>query len=130
MPAINLQHPAPVPTRTTALRVVVAGGGVAAQQADAAAEAIAAEAGAALDPRPYRPVLRGLLLTGDTPLYLRNDLTGDGIVARPLRHTPPQTSRSPLWWPSEKIVRRYITGYLARAGAAGAAAVTGAAAIG
>src|SRR4051812_16622598 len=39
-------------------------GGLATQQADAAAEAIAAEAGADLEPRPYRPVLRGLLLTG------------------------------------------------------------------
>ena len=101
-------------------------GGLAAQQADAAAEAIAAEAGAALDPRPYRPVLRGLLLTGDTPLYLRNDLTGDGVLARPLRHAPPQTSRSPLWWPSEKIVGRYITGYLAGSRATSAAGDTGA----
>jgi sulfide:quinone oxidoreductase len=88
-------------------------GGLAAQQADAAAEAIAADAGAELDPRPYRPVLRGLLLTGDAPLYLRNDLNGDHVLARPLRHAPPQTSRSPLWWPSEKIVGRYITGYIA-----------------
>ena len=39
-------------------------GGVAAQQADAVAEAIAARAGADVDPRPFRPVLRGLLLTG------------------------------------------------------------------
>ena len=76
-------------------------------------EVIAAEAGAELVPRPYRPVLRGLLLTGDAPLYLRNDLTGDGVLARPLRHAPSQTSRSPLWWPSEKIVGRYITSYLA-----------------
>ena len=36
-------------------------GGVAAQQADAAAEAIAARLGRDLDPRPFRPVLRGLL---------------------------------------------------------------------
>jgi sulfide:quinone oxidoreductase len=39
-------------------------GGMAAQQADAAAESIAARAGAPVDPRPFRPVLRGLLLTG------------------------------------------------------------------
>ena len=39
-------------------------GGVATQQADAAAEAIAARAGAEVDPQPFRPVLRGLLLTG------------------------------------------------------------------
>lgn len=42
-------------------------GGIAAQQADAAAEAIAAHAGAAVSPRPFRPVLRGLLLTGGVP---------------------------------------------------------------
>jgi sulfide:quinone oxidoreductase len=88
-------------------------GGLAAQQADAATEAIAAEAGVDLEPRPYRPVLRGLLLTGDRPLYMRKDLAGDDVLARPLRFTRQQTSRSPLWWPSEKIVGRYITGYLA-----------------
>ena len=88
-------------------------GGLATQQADAAAEAIAAGAGADLDPRPYRPVLRGLLLTGDRPLYMRKDLTTDDVLARPLRYAPDRTSRSPLWWPSEKIVGRYITGYLA-----------------
>ena len=37
-------------------------GGIAAQQADAVAEVLAARAGAALTPRPFRPVLRGLLL--------------------------------------------------------------------
>jgi sulfide:quinone oxidoreductase len=88
-------------------------GGLATQQADAAAEAIAAEAGAPLEPRPYRPVLRGLLLTGDAPLYMRKDLTTDDVLARPLRSRPDRTSRSPLWWPSEKIVGRYVTGYLA-----------------
>ena len=39
-------------------------GGIAAQQASAAAESIAVDAGADLDPQPFRPVLRGLLLTG------------------------------------------------------------------
>jgi sulfide:quinone oxidoreductase len=42
-------------------------GGIAAQQADAAAEQIAAQAGADLTPQPFRPVLRGLLLTGRSP---------------------------------------------------------------
>src|SRR5215212_1010558 len=46
-------------------------GGVATQQADAAAEAIAARAGAPVEPKPFRPVLRGLLLTGSTPRYMR-----------------------------------------------------------
>jgi sulfide:quinone oxidoreductase len=80
-------------------------GGLATQQADAAAEAIAAEAGADIVPRPYRPVLRGLLLTGGDPLYLTRDLAGQG--------TPDSASRSPLWWPSAKIAGRHLTGYLA-----------------
>jgi len=88
-------------------------GGLATQQADAAAEHIAAEAGAGNQPRPYRPVLRGLLLTGDAPLYMRNDLSSDAGVARPLRHEPPGASRAPLWWPDQKVVGRYLTGYLA-----------------
>ena len=78
-------------------------GGLATQQADAAAERIAFEAGAGNPPRPYRPVLRALLLTGEAPLYLR---------LRP-RRPAPQVSRSPLWWPSTKVVGRYLTGYLA-----------------
>ncbi|MGH2882202.1 MAG: NAD(P)/FAD-dependent oxidoreductase, partial [Solirubrobacteraceae bacterium] len=39
-------------------------GGLASQQADAAAESIAAYAGADVEPRPFRPVLRGMMLTG------------------------------------------------------------------
>jgi sulfide:quinone oxidoreductase len=77
-------------------------GGLATQQADAAAERIAFEAGAGNTPRPYRPVLRALLLTGEAPLYLRSGPGG-----------PAQVSRSPLWWPSSKVVGRYLTGYLA-----------------
>ena len=46
-------------------------GGLATQQADAAAAAIAAAAGAAVEAAAYRPVLRAMLLTGDRPRYLR-----------------------------------------------------------
>jgi sulfide:quinone oxidoreductase len=80
-------------------------GGLASQQADAAAEAIAAEAGADIEPRPYRPVLRAMLLTGGDPLYLTHDLGEED--------TPDRVSRSPLWWPSAKVVGRHLTGYLA-----------------
>ena len=52
-------------------------GGLATQQADAAAELIAAEAGARVTPRPFRRVLRGVVLTGEAPLYLRRDLDDD-----------------------------------------------------
>jgi sulfide:quinone oxidoreductase len=45
-------------------------GGIAALQADAAAEAIAALAGAPVEPAPFRPVLRSVLVTGEGPRYL------------------------------------------------------------
>ncbi len=90
-------------------------GGLATQQADAAAEQIAFEAGAEIAPRPYRPVLRALLLTGEAPLYMRTDLAGQDTLTRELRYAPPQTSRAPLWWPDQKIVGRYLAGYLAAA---------------
>jgi CBS domain-containing protein len=80
-------------------------GGIAAQQADAAAETIAATAGADLAPQPFRPVLRGLLLTGRQPRYLRHDLTGGAGEAS-------SASPDPLWWPPAKIVGRYLAPFL------------------
>jgi sulfide:quinone oxidoreductase len=85
-------------------RFPVKQGGLAAQQADAAAEAIAAEAGARLEPQPFRPVLRGLLLTGRQPRFLRRD------VAAGARGT---TTTGQLWWPSAKIVGRRLGPFLA-----------------
>jgi sulfide:quinone oxidoreductase len=82
-------------------------GGIAAQQAEAAAEAIAAAAGAGVTPRPFTPVLRGLLLTGAEPRYLRGELVGAAGVAF-------ETSTEPLWWPPAKIVGRYLAPFLAQ----------------
>lgn len=93
-------------------------GGLATQQADAAAELIAAEAGAPVVPRPCRRVLRGVVLTGEEPLYLRRDLDDDEALARPLRAVPPAVARSGLWWPNGKIAGRYLTGFLASHGTA------------
>lgn len=78
-------------------------GGIAAEQADVAATGIAAAAGAPVEPEPFRPVLRGLLLTGMVARYLRAE---------------PGTSQSaidtePLWWPPAKIVGRYLAPFLA-----------------
>ena len=81
-------------------------GGIATQQADAAAETIAASAGADVTPRPFRPVLRGLLLTGAEPHYLRSDPSGEAGEAS-------RASREPLWWPPAKIVGRYLAPFLA-----------------
>jgi sulfide:quinone oxidoreductase len=82
-------------------------GGLATQQADAAAEAIAARLGAPIDPAPFRPVMRGLLLTGGVPRYLRAEVGG-----APDR--PPLASTHALWWPPSKIAGRWLAPYLAQ----------------
>jgi sulfide:quinone oxidoreductase len=81
-------------------------GGIAAQQADAVAEAIAALAGAPITPRPFTPVLRGLLLTGGLPQFLRNELHGGS------GDTSTVTGEA-LWWPPSKIVGRHLAPFLA-----------------
>jgi len=78
-------------------------GGIATQQADAAAESIAAAAGVPIEPRPFKPVLRGLLLTGMTARYLRTE-------AGSLRS---DVDTEPLWWPPAKIVGRHLAPFLA-----------------
>jgi sulfide:quinone oxidoreductase len=79
-------------------------GGLAAQQAVAAAEAIAARHGVDLDPQPYRPILRGQLLTGGRSRWLR----------APAGDTPAATRASmrALWWPPTRIATRYLAPYL------------------
>src|SRR4029450_12956057 len=49
-------------------------GGLATQQADVVAETIVAGSGADVEVAPLDPVLRALLLTGDPPEYLRQDI--------------------------------------------------------
>jgi sulfide:quinone oxidoreductase len=80
-------------------------GGIATQQADAAAEAIAAQLGAAVTPGPIRPTLRGMLLTGIAPTYLRAQIAG-GIG------DSFEIAANPLWWPPSKIAGRYLAPYL------------------
>jgi CBS domain-containing protein len=82
-------------------------GGIAAQQADAAAEAIAADLGVLAQPRPFRPLLRGLLLTGGAPRYLRHEVGGG-------HGETSAVSLEPLWWPPAKIVGRHLAPFLAR----------------
>jgi sulfide:quinone oxidoreductase len=80
-------------------------GGLATQQADAAAEAIAARAGAPVTPEPFTPVLRGLLLTETAARYLRRD-------AREAAGEEAAVSGVPLWWPPTKIAGRELAAYL------------------
>jgi sulfide:quinone oxidoreductase len=79
-------------------------GGIAAQQADAAAESIAALTGASVAPRPFRPVLRGLLLTGLSPRFMTASLLDASS----------EVDTEPLWWPAAKIVGRHLTPFLAQ----------------
>lgn len=80
-------------------------GGIAAQQAGAAAEAIAALAGVEIDPRPLRPTLQALLLGAERPLFLRARLR-DGVP------TDSEASEEPLWSPSQKISAPCLGPYL------------------
>jgi sulfide:quinone oxidoreductase len=76
-------------------------GGLATQQADTAATAIAAAAGADVEAEAYRPVLRAMLLTGGRPRYLRHARGDDGTA-----------SDDAPWWPPHKIAGRELAPYL------------------
>ena len=77
-------------------------GGLAAEQADAVASSLASLAGAAVTPVAYRPVLRGVLVTGGDPLYLLHDPDAHESVA----------STRPLWTPPHKIFGLRLAPYL------------------
>jgi sulfide:quinone oxidoreductase len=109
-------------------------GGLATQQADAVAETIAHEVGALARARPFRPVLRGLLITPGAPVYLRCEpqrMPRRSSVAiadrRPPRGGitgPSVASDQALWWPPAKIAGRYLAPYLATARPLALAAVS------
>jgi sulfide:quinone oxidoreductase len=80
-------------------------GGLACQQADAAAETIAAQAGAAIDPQPYEALLQGVLLTERDATYMRREAggaAGDDSIS------PTQD----LWWPPTKIAGRELARHI------------------
>ena len=82
-------------------------GGVACQQADVVAQVIARRAGVAVTPTGYRPTLRGKLLTGARPRWLRNDpgdRRGHGASATVADHV--------LWWPPGKVAGDHLAPYL------------------
>ncbi len=79
-------------------------GGIATQEADAAAADIAHRLGATIDAEPFRPVLRGKLLTGEESLQLRSEIAGGGGEG--------SASLDALWWPPHKISGRYLAPWL------------------
>jgi sulfide:quinone oxidoreductase len=81
-------------------------GGIATQQADVVAEAIAAAAGAEVEPQPFDPILRGVLWTGREPLYLYGRPTGGhGEIS--------SLGERPQWPPQNgKVIGRYLTSFI------------------
>jgi sulfide:quinone oxidoreductase len=79
-------------------------GGLAAQQADAVVDAIAASLGMGIAPAPLRRILRGLLSAGGSARYLRADISAGASDST--------VSNSALWWPPNKLCARYLAPYL------------------
>jgi sulfide:quinone oxidoreductase len=80
-------------------------GGLGCQQADAAAESVAALAGVPLTPKAFDPVIQAKLLTGGEPLYLTAEITGGhGFSSR--------VNDTPSWSPPSKIPARFMAPYL------------------
>jgi sulfide:quinone oxidoreductase len=86
-------------------RYPVKQGGIAALQADAAAAAIAALAGAPVEPAPFRPVLRSVLMTGEGPRYLSTAEVNGHAGA-----VPPDERD---WSPASKTAAPLLAPYLA-----------------
>lgn len=83
-------------------------GGIATQQADVAAESIAAGLGCEIEANPLDPVLRGVLWTGTKPRYLFGWLGGGHGETSIASERPP--------WPIDnpsKLIGRYLTPFLA-----------------
>ena len=76
-------------------------GGVGSQQADAAAQSIAAMAGAAVTPEPFHPIIRGMLLTGGKPRYLTARITGGQGFSSDI-------TDAPTWSPPSKVASKYL----------------------
>lgn len=76
-------------------------GGIASQQADTAAQSIAALAGAPVTPEPFNPVIHGMLLTDGDPVYLTARITGGQGFSSEVTDTP-------TWSPSAKIAAKYL----------------------
>jgi sulfide:quinone oxidoreductase len=80
-------------------------GGIGSQQADVAAQSIAARAGASVTPEAFNPVIHGMLLTDEEPLYLTARLTGGHGFSS-------EITDAPTWSPPSKIAAKYLAPYL------------------
>ncbi len=80
-------------------------GGLASEQADVAAQSIAALAGAPVTPEPFMPVIHAKLLTGEQPLYLSARITGGQGFSS-------EITDAPTWETGSKIAAKYLAPYL------------------
>jgi sulfide:quinone oxidoreductase len=80
-------------------------GGIGSQQADVAAQSIAALAGAPVTPERFNPVIHGMLLTNEKPRYLTAHVTGGHGFSSEITETP-------AWSPPSKIAAKYLAPYL------------------
>jgi sulfide:quinone oxidoreductase len=88
-----------------ATRFPVKHGGLGAEQADTAAAAIAYLADVDVPDERFRPVIRGKLLTGNGPLYMKARLVGSGSFES-------EVSDEPLWPAGEKVAAEELSEYL------------------
>ncbi len=80
-------------------------GGIGSQQADTAAQSIAALAGASVMPKRFNPTIHGMLLTNGKPQYLTAHITGGHGFSSEITDTP-------TWSPPSKIATKYLAPYL------------------
>ena len=80
-------------------------GGLGAEQADAAAAAIARLADVEVAAEPFEPVIRGMLLTGAAPLYMAARLFGGDSLES-------EVSDKPLWPSGAKVAAEELNDYL------------------
>jgi sulfide:quinone oxidoreductase len=80
-------------------------GGIGSQQADVAAQSIAALAGASVTPERFNPVIHGMLLTNEEPRYLTAHIVGGHGFSSEITDTP-------TWSPPNKIAAKYLAPYL------------------
>jgi sulfide:quinone oxidoreductase len=80
-------------------------GGIGSQQADVAAQSIAALAGASVTPERFNPTIHGMLLTNGKPRYLTAHITGGHGFSSEITDTPTSS-------PPRKIAAKYLAPYL------------------
>jgi sulfide:quinone oxidoreductase len=97
----------PIYAAGDAIDFAIKHGGLACQQADVAAQSIAALAGAPVTPEPFDPVIHGILLTGGAPRYLTAKITGGHGFSS-------EIADSPTWPVGSKIAAKYLAPYLDR----------------